>query len=244
MAEIEDDNPSSSSESTTASFEGTKPETKSEGLVQRKVRSPLFDDPEFVEVIPGTGLKKKILQEGNGDPVPIGAKCFVNYEGRLEDGTVFDSQKQTNYSYVLGSCGAVRAWEETLSTFRKGEKAIVISPPEYAYGELGCPPRIPPRNHIIWEMELERFEISSHLQTKPETIQEALKRTKKLKDEGNDAVKSKFWRKASKSYNKVGHSYLALPLLFPILWSVNFSFLRIFTFFQSYLLYSTGCSST
>lgn len=37
------------------------------------------------------GIIKKMLKEGEGDTPTKGQEVLVNYEGRLENGTIFDS---------------------------------------------------------------------------------------------------------------------------------------------------------
>ena len=40
--------------------------------------------------------------------------------------------------------GVIRGLDVALATMRKGEISKYIFSPEYAYKEMGCPPRIPP----------------------------------------------------------------------------------------------------
>ena len=43
-----------------------------------------------------------------------------------------------------GEC--IAGWDVAVSTMRKGELSRYLISPVYAYGELGCPPRIPPNS--------------------------------------------------------------------------------------------------
>ena len=37
----------------------------------------------------------------------------------------------------------ILGWEIAIPTMKKGEKSRFLIKPEYAYGKMGCPPRIP-----------------------------------------------------------------------------------------------------
>ena len=45
---------------------------------------------------------------------------------------------------IAGEC--IAGWDVAVSTMRKGELSRFLISPAYAYGELGCPPRIPPNS--------------------------------------------------------------------------------------------------
>ena len=47
-------------------------------------------------------------------------------------------------SFAAGEC--IVGWDIAVSTMRKGELSRFLISPNYAYGELGCPPRIPPNS--------------------------------------------------------------------------------------------------
>jgi FKBP-type peptidyl-prolyl cis-trans isomerase len=65
-----------------------------------------------------------------------GKKVFVRYEGRLLNDTLFDSNlnSATGFSFVAGNQTVIRAWEEGLLFFRKGEEGWLYSPSGLAYG--------------------------------------------------------------------------------------------------------------
>lgn len=66
----------------------------------------------------------------DGDPV------LVHYEGRFEDGSVFDSSKGSSpLSVTLGKRQLVPGFEEAMIGMAAGEKKTVSVPPEKAYGE-------------------------------------------------------------------------------------------------------------
>ncbi|CAD7687157.1 unnamed protein product [Nyctereutes procyonoides] len=93
-----------------------------------------------------------------------GRCCSCWYTGKLEDGTVFDTNIQTNskkkknakpLSFKVGIGIVIRGWDEALLTMSKGEKARLEIEPEWAYGKKGQPDaKIPPNAKLIFEVEL------------------------------------------------------------------------------------------
>lgn len=52
------------------------------------------------------------------------------------------------------SCEVIKGWDVVAKTMAKGEKAIATLAPQYAYGETGSPPKIPPMATLKFELEL------------------------------------------------------------------------------------------
>lgn len=44
--------------------------------------------------------------------------------------------------------------EAALAGMEKGEEAVVTIAPAHAYGDVGCPPRIPSRSHVQFLLRL------------------------------------------------------------------------------------------
>ena len=53
-----------------------------------------------------------------------------------------------------GRGGLIEGWEEALQKMHKGEKWLLIVPPEMAYGARGKPPTIKRNATLVFEMEL------------------------------------------------------------------------------------------
>lgn len=105
----------------------------------------------------GSGLKKKLLNEGDGWEKPSsGDEVEVHYVGTLLDGTQFDSSRDrsTPFKFKLGQGQVIKGWDEGIKTMKKGEKALFTIPPELAYGESGSPPTIPSNATLQFEVEL------------------------------------------------------------------------------------------
>ena len=104
-----------------------------------------------------SGLHYLVRAKGTGDAVPrAGDEVICHYDGRLLDGTPFDSSHRRGVPFVfrLGTGAVIKGWEEALATMRKGEKRTLIVPHWLAYGERGRPPNIPGKATLVFEIEL------------------------------------------------------------------------------------------
>lgn len=82
------------------------------------------------------GAYLSISKGGNG-PYPVaGDTVFVEYTGRLLDGTVFDSSvgAEKPFSFVLGTQSVIQGWEECIPLLNKGSIARMVIPSDLAYG--------------------------------------------------------------------------------------------------------------
>ena len=104
-----------------------------------------------------SGLRYIVRAPGTGDATPkIGDEVIAHYEGRLLDGTVFDSSYRKGVPFVfrVGTGAVIRGWDEAFLAMKKGEKRTLIIPHWLAYGEKGRRPTIPPKATLIFEVEL------------------------------------------------------------------------------------------
>lgn len=108
-----------------------------------------------------TGLRYIILKPGDqAGPMPEkGMEVSVLYKGMLLDGTVFDRSPDENspLRMRLGRGNLIEGWEQALQKMHKGEKWLLIVPPEMAYGARGRPPTIKRNATLVFEMELIDF---------------------------------------------------------------------------------------
>jgi FKBP-type peptidyl-prolyl cis-trans isomerase FkpA len=101
-----------------------------------------------------SGIVVKTLRPGTG-PSPTAADSVkVHYEGRLTDGTVFDSSYKRNQPTEFPLTGVVKCWTEGLQKMKVGEKAQLTCPSDVAYGDQGRPPTIPGGATLIFDVEL------------------------------------------------------------------------------------------
>jgi FKBP-type peptidyl-prolyl cis-trans isomerase len=103
-------------------------------------------------VLSPTGLIFIPAREGTGAAPGATDTVKVEYEGKLPDGTVFDSSRRQGASVPLGS--AIPCWREGLQKMKVGGMARIVCPAGLAYGETGKPPSIPPRTVLVFDVEL------------------------------------------------------------------------------------------
>ena len=108
------------------------------------------------------GLKIEILREGKGEKVKSGDSVSVNYIGRLEDGTKFDSNfdRGVPFNFKIGAGQVIKGWDIGVLGMKIGEKRKLIIPPDLAYGTRGIPGAIPPNATLIFEVELLKIDRS------------------------------------------------------------------------------------
>jgi FKBP-type peptidyl-prolyl cis-trans isomerase len=104
-----------------------------------------------------SGLRYVVRRQGTGDATPrVGDEVIAHYDGRLLDGTPFDSsyKRGVPFSFKVGTGGVIKGWDEAFLGMKKGEKRTLIIPYWLAYGERGQAPNIPPKATLIFEVEL------------------------------------------------------------------------------------------
>ncbi|TMW64989.1 hypothetical protein Poli38472_009156 [Pythium oligandrum] len=128
-------------------------------------------DEGFVDISPFAdgGVLKKVLKEGSSDKrIEEGCPTFVQYVGRLLDGSIFDTTRDMidgkhvggtddPFEFQLGREKVIKGWDIGVSTMNVGEIARFIIKPEYAYGSQGFAPKVEPNETLDFEIELIRF---------------------------------------------------------------------------------------
>ena len=101
-----------------------------------------------------SGLQYEVLTQGNG-PTPAATDTVaVHYEGRLTDGTVFDSSYQRGEPAVFPLNQVIPGWTEGVQLMKTGSKYRFTIPPELGYGAEGAGGVIPPNAVLVFDVEL------------------------------------------------------------------------------------------
>lgn len=106
-----------------------------------------------------SGLKYVVVEEGEGDTPQPGSVVTVHYNGKLLDGTKFDSSYDRGQpiDFPVGQGQVIKGWEEALLGMKKGEKRVLIIPSDLGYGPAGRGP-IPPNATMVFDVELVNFQ--------------------------------------------------------------------------------------
>lgn len=107
------------------------------------------------------GITKHVVTEAPADASwkkpKVGDEVMVHYVGTLEaDGKEFDSSRKREkpLNFTLGKGQVIKGWDLGVATMKKGEIAKFTLAPDFAYGEEGSPPNIPPKATLVFEIEL------------------------------------------------------------------------------------------
>ena len=101
-----------------------------------------------------SGLLYIPVAVGSGSSPARTDRVTVNYEGRLVDGTVFDSSAQHGQAATLQVANIIPCWTEALQLMKVGGKSRIVCPAGLAYGDRGAPPKIKPGATLEFDIEL------------------------------------------------------------------------------------------
>ena len=97
---------------------------------------------------------KACLNEGSGKKPTAADTVECHYEGRLIDGTVFDSSYKRGESATFPLNGVIAGWTEGVQLMSEGAKYRFFIPYQLAYGERGAGQAIPPFAALVFDVEL------------------------------------------------------------------------------------------
>jgi FKBP-type peptidyl-prolyl cis-trans isomerase len=101
-----------------------------------------------------SGLEYRVIKGGDpqGPSPKPGDAIKVNYEGKLLDGTVFDSSFQRGKAALMPLGGLIPAWMEALPLMHPGDEWVLYVPPDLGYGPEGQGP-IPANSVLIFRIQ-------------------------------------------------------------------------------------------
>lgn len=100
-----------------------------------------------------SGLQYQILTEGTGKSPTASSTVKVNYEGKLVDGTVFDSSFKRNEPVDLPLGSTIPGWIEGLPLIKEGGSIMLYVPAKLGYAEHSVG-SIPANSVLIFKVDL------------------------------------------------------------------------------------------
>ena len=119
--------------------------------MQSLAAPPAASPPPTPAVITASGLRFQVLEPGAGRRPTREDAVLVTYEGRLADGTVFESAAQPVGLLVSQ---AVPGFTEALLMMNKGGRYRFWIPPRLAYGAAGSRGVVPPDAELDFTLVL------------------------------------------------------------------------------------------
>lgn len=105
-----------------------------------------------------SGLQYKVIRMGYGEKPTEKQKVKVDYEGRLIDGTVFESSYKNGRPSTLQINQLIKGWIEALQLMPVGSKWEIYIPYQLAYGAREVDATIKPYSALIFTIELRGIE--------------------------------------------------------------------------------------
>ncbi len=105
-----------------------------------------------------SGLQYKVKTEGTGAQPKATDVVTVEYEGRLPDGTVFDSSKQHGGTATFPLNQVIKGWTEGIQLMKEGGEYTLFIPAALAYGENAVSDKIGPNSTLVFDVKLLKVE--------------------------------------------------------------------------------------
>lgn len=138
------------------------PETKAKKLEEKAYEDNKMAGEKFLKenakkegiITLESGVQYKVIKEGKG-PIPNeDSSVKVHYEGRLLNGTIFDSSYKRKQPAEFRANQVIKGWTEALTHMPAGSIWEVYIPQELGYGERQQGGDIKPYSLLIFKIEL------------------------------------------------------------------------------------------
>jgi len=105
-------------------------------------------------VTTASGLQYVVLKQGSGPKPALTDKVKCDHEGKLIDGTVFDSSVKQGKPIEFAVNGVIAGWTEALQLMNTGSKYRLFIPSNLAYGDQQMGADIKPGSTLIFDVDL------------------------------------------------------------------------------------------
>jgi FKBP-type peptidyl-prolyl cis-trans isomerase len=140
-------------------------QTKQQEKMEKESMENKLKGVEFLEEnkkkegvnVTASGLQYKVVKEGTGRKPLATSTVTVHYEGKLIDGSIFDSSYQRGETISFQLNQVIPGWTEGLQLMSEGSVYELYIPSELGYGDRSIP-SIPAGSVLIFKVELFSFE--------------------------------------------------------------------------------------
>jgi FKBP-type peptidyl-prolyl cis-trans isomerase FkpA len=101
-----------------------------------------------------SGVTVTHVKVGSGAKPSANSTVKVNYEGKLKDGSIFDSSYKRGEPISFPLDRVIPCWTQGVQTMQVGGKAVLQCPSKTAYGAAGAGGVIPPNADLTFTVEL------------------------------------------------------------------------------------------
>ena len=109
-------------------------------------------------IVLDNGVRYRVIHKGQGPRKPTPRSIvYVNYTGRLIDGTVFDTTEGQALPALFMVGDLIMGWQIALTRMHEGDKWEVYIPAKWGYGAMKMDD-IPAYSTLIFELELVKIE--------------------------------------------------------------------------------------
>ena len=100
-------------------------------------------------------IKVEDVKVGTGPEAEVGDTVVMKYEGKLDDGSVFDSAN--TFEFTLGAGEVIKGWDQGIPGMKVGGKRKLFVPSKLGYGKRGAAPEIPPNADLHFTVKLKEI---------------------------------------------------------------------------------------
>ncbi|KAL3805376.1 hypothetical protein HJC23_009083 [Cyclotella cryptica] len=101
-------------------------------------------------------VKIENIKDGSGSAAEAGDTVVVKYEGKLDDGSVFDSS--SSFGFTLGAGEVIKGWDIGILGMKRGGVRKLFVPSKLGYGKRGAMPEIPPNSDLHFTVTLKNIQ--------------------------------------------------------------------------------------
>lgn len=173
-----------------------------------------LDDKFSENLMEDGGVRKCLISKGMGKTCPLESWVKIHYSYYAEgcdepvDSTRLRGRPQ---DFILGTGEVLPGLDIAVHSMKKGEKSKFLVKPEYAYGSMGVPPRIPPKATLLFDVEVicfievqlaNEYDKMSKDDRNDIPMDKILIIASTLREKGNEASRTKKGRPAFNAYTK------------------------------------------